>query len=83
MTDAGMEGLPSFWGAVSGGRVEARRRRLERRDRLMARLYVLLAALLVAVGLTVVCTPPLNQWLNYGRLTASARAVQAGAAVRT
>lgn len=37
----------------------------------------------MAVGLTVVCTPPLNQWLNDGRLTASARAVQAEAAVRT
>ena len=79
MTKTDMEGLPSFWEAVSGGRAEARRRRLERRDRLMARLYVLLAALLVAVGLTVVCTPPLNQWLNDGRLTASARAVQAEA----
>ena len=83
MTKTDTEGLPSFWGAVSGGRAEARRRRLERRDRLVARLYVLLAALLVAVGLTVVCTPPLNQWLNDGRLTASARAVQAEAAVRT
>lgn len=49
----------------------------------MARVYVLLAALLVVVGLTVICTPPLNQWLNDGRLTASARAAQAGAAVRT
>lgn len=83
MTKTDTEGLPSFWEAVSGGRAEARRRRLERRDRLMARLYVLLAALLVAVGLTVVCTPPLNQWLNDGRLTASAQAAQAEAAVRT
>lgn len=83
MTKTDTEGLPSFWEAVSGGRAEVRRRRLERRDRLMARVYVLLAALLVVVGLTVICTPPLNQWLNDGRLTASARAVQAGAAVRT
>lgn len=83
MTKTDTEGLSSFWEAVSGGRAEARRRRLERRDQLMARVYVLLAALLVVVGLTVICTPPLNQWLNDGRLTASARAVQAGAAVRT
>lgn len=68
MTKTDTEGLPSFWEAVSGGRAEARRRRLERRDRLVARAYVLLAALLVAVGLTLVCTPPLNQWLNDGRL---------------
>ena len=83
MTTSDTEGLPSFWEAVSGGRREARRRRLERRDRRMACLYTLLAAVLVVCGTTAICVPPLNQWLNDGRLTASARAAEATAAVRT
>lgn len=83
MTKTDTEGLSSFWEAVSGGRAEARRRRLERRDRRMARLYALLAVALVVCGTTAICVPPLNQWLNDGRLTASARAAEATAAVRT
>ena len=83
MTKTDAEGLPSFWEAVSGGRAEARRRRLERRDRRMARLYALLAVALVVCGTTAICVPPLNQWLNDGRLTASARAAEATAAVQT
>lgn len=72
-----------YWTVVSGGRAERTRRRLERRDRLVARAYTLAAVLLVAGGLAVVCTPPLNQWLTDRTLTATAQAAQVRAAADT
>lgn len=72
-----------YWTVVSGGRAEQRRRRLERRDRLVARVYTLAAVLLVAGGLAIVCTPPLNQWLTDRTLTATAQAAQVRAAADT
>lgn len=46
-----------YWTIVSGGRAEVRRRRLEHRDRIVSRVYTLLATLLVIGGLAIICTP--------------------------
>ena len=48
-----------YWTIVSGGRAEQRRRRLEHRDRVVSRVYTLLAVLLLLGGLAIICTPPL------------------------
>lgn len=72
-----------YWTIVSGGRAEARRRRLEHRDRIVSRVYTLLAVLLLLGGLAIICTPPLNQWVTDGRLTATAQAAQVSAATAT
>lgn len=72
-----------YWTIVSGGRAERRRRRLEHRDRIVARVYTLAAMLLVIGGLAVICTPPLNQWLTDRTLTATAQAAQVRAAADT
>ena len=72
-----------YWTIVSGGRAEARRRRLEHRDRIVSRVYTLLAVLLLLGGLAIICTPPLNQWVTDGRLTATAQAARVSAATAT
>lgn len=72
-----------YWTIVSGGRAEARRRRLEHRDRIVSRVSTLLAVLLLLGGLAIICTPPLNQWVTDGRLTATAQAAQVSAATAT
>lgn len=72
-----------YWTIVSGGRTEQRRRRLEHRDRIVSRVYTLLATLLVIGGFAIICTPPLNQWVTDGRLTATAQAAQVSAATAT
>ena len=72
-----------YWTIVSGGRTEQRRRRLEHRDRIVSRVYTLLAVQLLLGGLAIICTPPLNQWVTDGRLTATAQAAQVSAATAT
>ena len=68
-----------YWTIVSGGRAERHRRRLEHRDRIVSRVYTLLALLLVIGGTTIICAPPLNQWLTDRALTATAQAAQISA----
>ena len=72
-----------YWTIVSGGRTEQRRRRLEHRDRIVSHVYTLLAVQLLLGGLAIICTPPLNQWVTDGRLTATAQAAQVSAATAT
>lgn len=72
-----------FWAIVSGGRAEQHRRRLEHRDRIVSRVYTLFALLLVIGGTTIICAPPLNQWLTDRTLTATAQAAQISAATIT
>ena len=46
-----------YWTIVSGGRTEQRRRRLEHRDRIVSRVYTLLAVQLLLGGLASSALP--------------------------